>query len=391
MRKSFFAAACVVALAVPLIALAAFSRPSSALSSMIYDGKPREFDGKFYVSVPIEGDTVSFSGMVRGMSEGLTPKDMKMSLHTDIAATMSEGDIKGAVDMMVYRKKLYVRLSDVVMKLRSGSAIEDAGFLSTIGIFQNRWFILDLPAEVSDTSWTDMLEEEFDLTPEQAQQMFATVVDALFSMEHTRTKSGNIYLLTLNPEAWAEALTSSINGLDEVNPDLADTLSSEEMFPVLATTTDAYAHALTVRLKMDTTSEGDFRFARFYSTFTLPDDFGEPVVFSIEATAQHRTQPVYLDLPKKTEPLESIFGDFFPFSETPSEEYTPIEDDWWIPTEEPETTPSVERPIKLPPPAPSCSPKGKVRGADISTQAPCPGGRESRRLIRARNVGEFNY
>lgn len=389
MRKSLFAAACVVALAVPLCAFAAFSRPSEVLSALIYDGKPGQFDGKFYVSVGAEPDVVRFFGQVRGMSEGLTPKDIKSSLHADITATTSEGDIKGAVDMMAYREKLYVRLTDVAVKVKD-TTITDDTFLSSLGLFQNRWFVLDLaevPTEGLEEIYTS--SDDFNLTPEQWKQTLAIVADAMFSLEHTRFQTGNSYLLTLKPDAWAEALTSAINGLDAVNPDVADMLSSEDILPVLSTTADVYANALTVRAKVDTTNEGDFRFARIYATLNLPDE-SDPVSLAIEGTLEHRLKPVYLDLPKITEPLESVLGDFFSLPETPSEEFPPFEDDWTTPTEEPELSPPVERPLELPPPAPSCSPQGTIRGADLSTREPCPGGHESRRAIRARNVGELN-
>jgi hypothetical protein len=378
MRKSLLLVTVTVAVIFPCLALAAFTRPSDMLLTLMYDGKPRQFEGKFYVSVPLEGDTVRFFGKTSGMSEGRTLKDTKMSLRADIAVTMAEGELKGAIEMMAYRQKFYVRLTDVAIKAKRDAA-GAAELMASISRYQDRWFVWDLPDEVFDRT---TVMGGSGLSQEEAKQLLAVIADSFLSLEHTRTKIGNTYLLTLTKE-WAEALTSAINGVGEMNPDLADTLSSEEVLPVLATSAEAYANALTARLKVDTTREGDFRFARYYTTFTLPDDEGEPVIFAIEGTAQHRPKPVYLEVPKEAEPLESVLGDFLP-------SLGPSEEEWMVPEEEELEFPTEERPILLPLPSPSCSAQGSVRGADISTQELCPGGRESRRLIRERRLRELN-
>ncbi|MDD5041915.1 MAG: hypothetical protein PHX87_05785 [Candidatus Peribacteraceae bacterium] len=386
MKKSFFFTACAVVFAVPLIALAAFLRPSDILTSLAYDGKPRDFEGKFYASVGEGTDIVRLFGTVRSQSEGLNFKDMKSSLHMNLTATMSEGDISGTFDLMAYHEALYVRISDVAIRSKNMNA-RDADFLSSINQYQNRWFVLDIPQEMSSWSWTDALQEEgSDLSSAQVKQILVIAADALFSMEHTRTRTGDTYLLTLTRQ-WADALTSAINGVGEMSPGIADELSSEEMLPVLATNAEYLSQAVTVRLKVDTTSEGDFRFARIYTTFTAPDDEGNPVNFAIEGTLQHRPQPVYLDLPKQTEPLDGIFGDTLPFLEMPVEQ---MPDEWsvpsdgWIPSDDEVKPFSNRRPLPLPVPSAVCSPDGRVRGIDLQLLEPCPGGRESRRSLRQR-------
>lgn len=380
MKKSFFVTACAVVFAVPLIALAAFVRPSDILTSLAYDGRPRQFEGKFYASVGEGTDNVRFFGNVLSLSEGLTLKDMKSSLRVDMTATTSEGDITGSIDMMAFREKLYVRVSDVSIRAKE-LVSDDADFLSAIEEYQNRWFTLDLQELSSDFSEDNNLM----LSSEQWKEQLALILDTLFTMEHTRFKTGNSYLLSFNPEMWAEALTSSVNNLDNMNPDLADKLSGEDMLPVLSTGADYYAHAITARLKVDTTSDGDFRFARIYATLNLPDE-DTPVSFSLEGTLQHRLKPVYLDLPKQTEPLEGLFGDSLPFLDTPVEQMP--SDDFWMPTEETPESPATTRPIPLPVPSSNCSPDGSVRGIDIGTQELCPGGRESRRSI-LRRLGHY--
>ncbi|MDO8468893.1 MAG: hypothetical protein Q7S29_04010 [Candidatus Peribacter sp.] len=374
MKKSFFVTACAVAFSVPLIALAAFIRPSSVLTSLAYDGKPREFEGKFYASVGEGADLVRFFGNVRSLSEGVHLKEIKSSLHVDMTAETNEGDITGSMDMMAYRETLYVRVSNVSIRAKDMSS-DDADFLAWIRTYQNRWFTLDLANATADLNE----ESGLSLTTDQWKEELALVLDTLFTMEHTRFKTGNTFLLSFNPEMWAEALTSSINNLDSIDPDLADQLSGEDMLPVLSTGADYYAHALTARLKVDTNTDGDFRFARIYATLDLPAE-DTPVSLAFEGTLQHRTQPVHLDLPKQTEPLEQLFGDVLPFSPLPTEPM-PTFDEWWTVPEETPDLPAVSRPVRLPVPSTNCSPDGSVRGIDLSTQELCPGGRESRRSM----------
>jgi hypothetical protein len=370
--------------------------PSDLLASLAYDGRPRQFEGKFYASVGEETDAVRFFGNVRGMSEGFTKKDRKFSLHVDLTAAMNEGDITGSLDGMVYHETAYLRFSDVSIRPAQMS-FEDANFLREIRQYQDRWFTLDLTEATSEFSQRN----DIALTSDQWKEELNIILDTLFTMEHTRFKTGNSYLLTFNPNAWAETFTSAINNLETLDPDLADELSGEDMLPVLATAAETYTNALTVRLKVDTTNEGDFRFARIYATLNLPDE-DTPVSLSFEGTVQHRPQPVYLDLPKHAEPLEKVFGDALPFLDLPTEPL-PTED-WWTPsdTDEWEWTPSdtddwewyddfedeekstSSRPAPLPVPTATCSPDGSVRGIDLQLLEPCPGGRESRRSLRLR-------
>ncbi|MFH0851149.1 MAG: hypothetical protein V1876_00160 [Candidatus Peregrinibacteria bacterium] len=376
MRKSVFATVCAVVLAVPIIALAAFSHPGDLLSPLAHDGRPREFEGKFYASAGEGPDVVRFFGNIKTMSEGRSLKDMKSSLRVDMTATTSEGDITGAIDMMAYHETLYVRVSDVSIRVK-GMASGDADFLSWINPYQNRWFTLDLADITSDFN----AASDFMLTPDEWKGGLARVLDIMFTMEHTRFKTGNTYLLTFNPDAWADALTSVISNLDTMNPGFADKMTGGDMLLAVSTGADCYAHALTMRLKVDTTSEGDFRFARIYATLDLPDE-DAPVSLALEGTLQHRPQPVYLDLPRQTEPLDGLFGDSLPFLEMPMD-LMPIDDYWMTPVETPEFSP-VKRPFFLPVPSATCSPDGSVRGIDLQLLEPCPGGRESRRSLRLR-------
>lgn len=375
MRKIFFGTACAVAFVLPVCALAAFAFPSDILPLLASRGRPQEFAGKFFMEVGEGADSVRFSGTMRSMSEGQTLQDMKSSVTVTVTAEMTEGKFTGTVDMMVFQKKLYVRLSDASMASAQASA-EDAAFGAMMHRYQNRWFVMNL-SEATEAFTED---GEFALTAQQWQREIAVVLDTLFTLEHTRFKEGHSYLLTLNPAMWAETLATGIDALETMNENLADELSSEKMLPVLATGAEAYANAFNVRIKVDTNNAGEFRFARIYATMNLPEE-DTPVSLSIEGSLQHRPKPVYLEIPKKTEPLEEEFGEWTPFFLNIGPGL--MEENEWMDSDD-EQEPAVQRPLPLPVPSAKCSPDGSVRGSFIGTQELCPGGRESRRSLRRR-------
>ncbi|ALM10139.1 MAG TPA: hypothetical protein DEB30_04140 [Candidatus Peribacter riflensis] len=305
MRKSFLLTACAVVFAVPLIALAAFSRPSDVLFGLENAGGPRSFEIKLYSTVGEEEDLVQFFVTGNGMTEGTTPQDLKISLHLNVSAVTTEGTISGVGDVIGYHEKVFFRLSNVKV---SGPIIT-AGDLADIETMsremRGRWFVAEAPQTTDSPSWDEMARElDLPFSAAQMREGIARVIDAVFAMEHSRFLAGTTYTLTLKPNFIVEGIRAAEGWLTEVNQDSAANMP-ETGDADLQEFEDLFRQNLTVRLKVDMSGDGAFRFARSYVTLSLPD---EAVALSLEASMQQRPAPVYVQIPANATPVEELLG-----------------------------------------------------------------------------------
>ncbi|MDD5623645.1 MAG: hypothetical protein PHI23_02970 [Candidatus Peribacteraceae bacterium] len=303
-----------LAVLTPLCTFAAFERPSDLFLSLQSEGKPQEFDMKFFAKVDLgdEEGMVTIGGSVNGMSEGKKADEVKMFLHSTINAEVgNEGSIRGDVDMQIFQGMLYLRLNDLQVTSTDAALKE---FLSPIvETWKGKWLSTDMMAELQKQTSGDSLQSlidlnELDMSPEELAQSFTTIFDAIFQMEHTRFREGHAYLLTLKPDFWAEALSAYVDVIAEIEPELADSLLEEDILPTLATGSEYYLDGLNVRIKVDTNNEDQFRFAKYYASLDLPED---GIYFAVEGKTQHRPKPVYLEIPKQPVDLEEAIQEIF--------------------------------------------------------------------------------
>jgi len=387
------------ALAIPAMAFATMTRPSEVIDFLISDsGHPRDFDAKMYLRATADdGTPVNLFAAVHGSSEGKTPQDLKITLHGDITATLPEGTLATGFDIMTNRQKLYVKLSRITATSNQMNADDRASLQAANKTYTERWFVVDASGEdlASRNFWQDIAKSnDLPVPPEQLQGVINQVIDAVFDLEVTRFRSGHSYLLTQKPHAVTEAVRVLAQIFAKADPENAELqpliqnqISGMDLVndPDLKALEEEINRSLQIRTKVDISNEGTFQFGRMYMTFALPEQ--ENTFVSFEVSMQNRLKPVYLELPLKTEPLQSVFGDFLflPSLNMPEVE-SPLPPSH-KPIDNTETKPALslpDRPVILPVTTTKCSPKGKVRGIDMSSQETCPGGRESRRDLRRR-------
>ncbi len=322
MKRPFLLASLACSFLVPALALAAFSRPSDAFTLLGSDGKPREFDSAFFLKFDEGGENLAVFGKVNGMSEGKTRKDIKFQMHADLSVTANEGKGTVGIDLMVHDDTAYIRGGEVDLAL---SGLSDADIEESLATyneeFKGKWFSIGLTdverfESFGGTDFSQLISAGSEsITPDDAKELVARVIDAMFAMETSRFKGGNTHLLTLKSHFLRDAAQAAQEWLQENDPSLlqegALDLNDEDMDAIEQLIGDA----VNVRLKIDTNDVGEFRFAKFFAAVTVPD---VNVFFSLEGKVEHRPIPVYLDIPKNAEKLEdhmNVFG--FPMTATP--------------------------------------------------------------------------
>ncbi|MDD4628152.1 MAG: hypothetical protein PHE68_02040 [Candidatus Peribacteraceae bacterium] len=400
MKRPVLLVSLALSFLVPALALATFARPSDVLFTLNSDGKPREFDSTFYMKVDdssenmqifgtdAPSDTIRIFGTVSGMAEGKSLKDAKLQMHADVTAAADEGKGSASVDLMVRGETAYVRIGDVSLKLADVAEADIKEWLATFNKeFKGKWFTIPLTTSELESlggmSSSDLLNEfgadSGTFTQADVKELFARVLDAMFTIEGTRYKEGSAYLLTLKSHFLQEAVNTARSFLKEKDPSLLQDGTLDVDMQELEAIETQILKALTIRLKVDINNEGAFRFAKYFASVTVPE---ANVFFSMEGKMQHRPLPVYLDIPENAEKLEDHLMnlglpsigtpiDASPFDATPS----------WEPTfTQPSRTGGQSDPCL------SQTPEGVF----ANRTGACPLVRESRRHLKERVLRDQN-
>lgn len=375
MKRPVLLVSLALSFLVPALALAAFTRPSDVLFTLQSDGKPREFDTTFYAKTEGTEDNVRIFGKVSGMTEGKTLDELKLQMHADISVAADEGKGSAGVDLMVRGQTAYVRIGEVSLHLTDITQADAEEWLAAFNReFKGKWFIVPLTASELESygGMSSGIIDEFTadsdvLTPADIRELATRVIDAAVQMEATRFREGNAYLLTLKPHFLLDAVKAARSFLGEKDPGLLQNGALDMDMQELEEIESQILRTLIVRLKVDTNNDDDFRFAKYFASVTVPE---ANVFFSVEGTMQHRSLPVYLDLPKNAEKLEDHLMDLdFPTFTTPVE--SPIFDD--IPSWEPPVDTSSD----------PCRSR-TIEGVSANRTGACPVVRESRRSLKER-------
>ncbi|MBU0458384.1 hypothetical protein KJ652_00905 [Patescibacteria group bacterium] len=319
----------------PVVTFAVFTNPADLLMSLGYDGKPREFDYNFYANLDQESD-VEIKGNIQGAMEGKDTDNIKLKINGDISIKVDDESVNANARMIIHQKKLYMRLDNLELNFNDFSDSMMKDFEDELNKVRNKWIYLDL----EDSDFRDLEQvgnywdmygpifEELDMTPAEGKQLISDVIGALFNMEHMQFKEGHSYSLGLHPQFLERAFEVIYNKMN--GHDLGDYLNEPEFNEFLAGlqgTQDLIADSINLKIKLDTNVEDQFRYAKYYLSFNMPE---AGVSASIEGKAQHRILPVYLDVPVGAENLEDIFSDMFPEVEYLDEDYTEFgeEEDW---------------------------------------------------------------
>ena len=225
MKRPFLLVSLACSFLVPALALAAFSRPSDALTLLGGDGKPREFDSAFFLKFDEDGGNLAVFGKLNGMSEGKTRKDIKVQMHADLSVTADEGKGSMGIDLMVHNDTAYIRGGEVDLAFSDLSDADIEEWLATYNEeFKGKWFSVGLvDAEefesLGGTDFSQLISAGSEsITPADVQELVARVIDAMFAMETSRFKGGNTHLLTLKSHFPRDAEKAAQEWLQENDP-----------------------------------------------------------------------------------------------------------------------------------------------------------------------------
>ncbi|MEI8229792.1 MAG: hypothetical protein WCG83_01495 [Candidatus Peregrinibacteria bacterium] len=314
MIRSLRLAAIAIAISLPLTALALFTRPSDLLFSITdQSGKPRQFTISLFSKVENAGETIQLSGSVKGMGEGTSLKNAKLSLHTSISATIgSKGDASAGFDVLGYHDKLFVRLTNLTVNTTDFSADDRAKVTAFQNNYQGRWIAITYPKDQIDAlqknGWKEAVSAQVSsLTEEQIKDVVHQLIDAIFQMENTRYINGQSYTLTLQPNFAAKAMAVLSNAMRTNDPSLCPgcppVTEADDSFTDIATMVEK---ALVVKVKVDTGNDDSFRFQKYFASITLPEA-GLSAAF--QGTVERRTTPVNIEIPTTFVKMEDVLKD----------------------------------------------------------------------------------
>ena len=334
MKRSTLSVVLVLSLLMPLLASAAFERPSDLLTAMTSGGKPREFSGTFYAKID-DFEPLIVSGSFDGAAEGTETANLKAKFHGTVAVASGADHLLAEATFLIYEQKLYVRIENLAWDMEDN---EDAATqLESLKQLVGTWLSEDLSTLATESqSYDDVLGEyaqilqdaEVNVTADDLRAFANELIDAALSMEHRQFVGGHAYTLSLRSDAiaavydvlqkWLPIADHTWESTDEVDRESLEWMQ-EQM-----------NDALTVRAKIDTNASGDFRYGKYYVAFDLPES---GMYSALEMKVQHRPSTVYLDVPKTSENLSDKLSSLFDVS-IPDDEDLDWEDEDWEDWEE---------------------------------------------------------
>lgn len=329
MRRSLVALSLVLSLVAPSFAAAAYTQPSEIFFAALKneEGKPRNFAADVYFTMKENGEKMTVAGSFKGMGEGTTLENTKLSLQANFTVTMAAdesdeggptgnstyGTVSGGGEAMISAGKLYVRLSP--MRALEGSDPTIARELITFNEqYANKWYASDAQTlqganatswNSSNDLWTSIaaLTGNTSMSPAMVSEIATRVVNAVFTMETAQFKTGYAYTLSLKPRFMSEGLLAVYQVLAQV-PELSVSTFDPQDPSILAMEKQFNDSVkLTVRVKVDTNNQDVFRFSRLYATIAIPE---VNMSASMEATTEQRTEAVNVDVPENTEDLSNL-------------------------------------------------------------------------------------
>lgn len=191
MRRGILSALAISAVAVPTLAIAAYSSPSSLMKAVQLQGKPMDVQYEFHG----DADGTQFSAWLKGAVSAAKPKELTsvraaLRLTVDVA-TPEDGIIRVRTQIRMKNGTAYMQIEDVQDPSRSLMLF---GANEHIG----QWYSLSL-----DTL-EESMTEEMAMQQEEVEAMVLKVLDSILSLQRTPEGNGSVYSLKLKRTAWKE-------------------------------------------------------------------------------------------------------------------------------------------------------------------------------------------
>jgi hypothetical protein len=277
-----------ILIALPIAASAFFQKPSDLLLSLKSGEKPINFSYQLQGHAKnLQGSDVniSFFGSITGAAQGSSPADAKanVKLEMTIAGIDGSDSIHSVALMRLTDKKLYVQLADL-----DGTYKSDA-LLEVMNAYGKRWYVLPT------TELEKQQQNYSSLSPEDAKNLAIQCLDAMFSIDRSQSQGGNLYSITLKPNA-ADALFALKDELQKQYPSEFSSTSAEQDLSSFAQFKEALSH-LNIHVKILTDATDVMRSSKYYLAFSMVKaDMGD-VGFVVSGEMKVRSAPVSVVTP----------------------------------------------------------------------------------------------
>jgi|GEM_PF-2864637 len=282
LRSTVFAAS----LAVPVLALAAFTTPSEVLQSIDFRNKPMAF------SVEAQGhyDTTYAALWLRGSTQGSTPETAKATgtVTFDVAANEGKDTIRVRMRYRIVSGTGYVLFEQPIGKGEYHDLVSQALQGKT-----GMWFSTPL----TSTAREAFSEEGLESLTAQEKENLVELINVAFSLE----KSGNVYAIRLRQDA-ADAIAKHVTQLQKDRPELFESEPAvkatdvRELRKVLA--------KLNIAFKVTMNTDDSAKGVKFYTSYNDAYD-GKSFGVVLQGNAVIRPGTLNVTAPKNAVSLEA--------------------------------------------------------------------------------------
>ncbi len=281
MRRGSIVTLALSALALPAMAIAAYTVPSDLLKATQNLGKPMDVSYEAHAKVEGVDMAMWLKGSAEGKSVATAKADMRMTVH---AASPEEGTMEVKVSARVLKQTLYVRLDSV----KGTMAASD---LSEVRQYLGKWYSVRIPDE-------DEQQETLGLDREELQQLVWDAVDSILSMNRTGgVGGGSTYSLKLKRTAWKDIVPvirefSAKQGEEVPEPTNRDLAEMRKIF-----------NKMNLHIKVMTDANDVFTGMKFYAAINDMD-----ISFVLQGTTALRAMGVSVTAPKGAESLDDLLN-----------------------------------------------------------------------------------
>jgi len=188
MRLSRLIAIASLAVAIPLGALAAFTKPSQVIMDSLRDSGAQDFSAEAHVKF----EEFYASAWLKGTVEGEEAEELKLqeTMTIDVVHNGEEPfNLRIKAELRIVESMLYARLVGI-----EGSVTEDISALKE-EIPVNKWYSATLDPREYDQAAPWLGDEE--LTKEQSEELARRLLDAMFTLSSRPSDTNTDYTLTL--------------------------------------------------------------------------------------------------------------------------------------------------------------------------------------------------
>lgn len=276
MRRRTFASVILTACALPVVALAYFTTPSSVLQTLWMDGKPMDIAHEAHIFTK----DLSMSGWLRGGVEGKDLDSAKSDLRLTVDVATDEGTLRIKTQMRVLNSTLYILIDSI-----NGPDAEMVETFASVG----QWY--GIPLEEQKNTYV----EQAGVTEEDMKKLLWDVVDAMLALKRTAEGDGSLYLLSLKRNAWKD-VQSVMKEFAAEHPDAPFTPSNRDL-----TQLRKYLRTLRLSSKIWTDASDTPTGTKFY--ISASDKTFHAVV---QGTSTVRSTPITVTVPKNVKSIEDI-------------------------------------------------------------------------------------